>query len=180
MINKGNFKMNWYKLAKKDVGWSCVKLNKTLSNKIIKWGKNNIEDDILFDSDNYGRELDSHITVMYGIIADRVDIFKKLLEKEKPIKAILGKIGYFEAEDNDCVIIKVDSSDLERINGLVGENLNTWENHKYKPHCTIAYVKKGEAHKYAGDTYFKGEKIVFDEIFFENSNGEEVSVRLKG
>ena len=87
--------MNWYKIAKKDSckGWMAVKLDATNSSKIQKWSKKYISDDILYNKKGFGREDDIHITLVYGICLDDPTIIKKIVEKEKPIKAKLKRIN---------------------------------------------------------------------------------------
>lgn len=184
--------MNWYKIAKylfkkasEDVGWACIRLNKSFSNKVINWGKKNITDDILYNRPNkendHGRELDIHITVIYGIRSENKEMVKGLLSKQKPFKVTMQNIDCFETDNYDVVIIKVKSDGLEDINALMEENLNVKENDygSYKPHCTIAYVKKGEGKQYIGDSFFKGEEFIINKIYFEDKNDNEIMVKLK-
>ena len=169
--------MNWYKKAKKTIckGWAAVRLNTSISKKIQQWGKENIPSNDLSED---GRETDIHITVMFGICTKNEKIVKELLSKEKPIKATLGKIGCFVNNDGfDVVIIKINSSDLESLNKKISDNLHVEETHdRYKPHCTIAYVKKGEARKHAGNTIFEGEKIVFNKAVFKDGTSDKETI----
>lgn len=172
--------MNWYKIAKHSYSWIGAELPKKIANKIQKWGKENIPNDILYRAKEFGRELETHITVKYGLTTDNYGIIKELFKDEKPIKARLGKIGFFKANsDFDVVIIKVDSKDLHKINEKINNNLNDEDKFDvYKPHCTIAYVKKGEAAKYAGDDIFDGEEIIFDELVFNDYNDNRTKIKL--
>jgi 2'-5' RNA ligase len=177
---------NWYKIvlqkyAQKCEGWMAVRMDKGVSKKIQDWGKKHIPDDIVYNKEGHGRETDTHITLMYGICSDDPSIIKKIVNGEKPIKATLGKIGFFKPDDKtNVVIIKVDSPDLEKLNKKINKILNvetTFDD--YKPHCTIAYIKDGNAMRFAGDTYFDGMKLVFNKIVFKNNKNEEVEIVLK-
>ncbi len=70
---------------------------------------------------------------------------------------------------------------MERLNKKIADELNVELTHDiYKPHCTIAYVKKGNAIKYAGNTIFKGEKITFKEVVFKDGYSEkETFIKFK-
>ena len=174
--------MNWYKTAKKDSckGWLAVEIDSINANKIKKWGKKYISDDILYDKKGHGREDDIHITLIYGLCIDDPTIIKKIIEKEKPIKAKLKRIGFFKNNpDFDVVIVKIESKDLENLNKKINKFLNVESTYsEYKPHCTIAYVKKGEAAKYAGDTIFNDVNLTFNKIVFINNKNEESNMSL--
>jgi 2'-5' RNA ligase len=174
--------MNWYKKAKKAVckGWVGVNLDKNISKKIQDWGKENIPSSILTDD---GRETNTHVTVLYGICTEIGEVVKGTLSKEKKAKAKLGKIGCFTNNDDfDVVIVKVESKDLEKLHKRIKEDLNVSLTHDtYKPHCTIAYVKKGEARKYAGNDIFEGKEVTFNEAVFKSTeNGKETIIPLRG
>lgn len=174
--------MNWYKTAQKNEckGWTCVRMDSPTSKKIQQWGKNNIPQDELTGD---GFETDTHITILYGICTKNRDIIKNLFAKEKPVKAKLGKIGCFVNNDEfDVVIIKIDSTDLERLHNKIKNELNVNLTHdQYKPHCTIAYVKKGKARKYAGENIFEEKSLTFNKIIFKDgSSQKETIVHLNG
>lgn len=171
--------MNWYKKAKKEKckGWMAVNLNSFLSNKIQKWGKDNIPDEDLTED---GRETDTHITLCYGICLYNEDIIKALLKEQKPIEAKLKEVSFFaKNKDFDVVIIKIESSDLEKLNNKICQELRIENSfNEYKPHCTIAYVKKGKARKYINNNFISGEKIIFKEILFKDKNNKETIIKL--
>jgi len=174
--------MNWFKQAKKEdcKGWTAVRLRSALANKIQQWGKDNILSDELAED---GRETDTHITLLYGICTKNREVVKKLLTTEKPIKATLGKIGCFVNNDEfDVIIVKVNSPDLEKLHKKIKNDLRIEQTHaEYKPHCTIAYVKKGNARKHAGNTNFEGAKMTFDTVLFKDGISEtETIISLKG
>jgi len=151
-----------------------------MANKIQQWGKDNIPDDELNIAGEWGdgRETDTHITMLYGICTKNREVVKKLLTTEKPIKATLDKIGCFVNNDGfDVVIVKVKSPDLERLHKKIADELKVEKTHdEYKPHCTIAYVKKGKARKHAGKTAFRGVKLTFDKIIFKDGVSEKETI----
>ena len=49
---------------------------------------------------------------------------------------------------------------------------------KYQPHCTIAYVKKGEAAQFSGNTFVEVVEIIFDKLVFINDKDKEFEIKL--
>ena len=174
--------MNWYKQAKTKEcsGWVAVRLSQAPSNRITKWGKDNIPNDVLYSRKGYGRELDTHITVIYGVCENSKEIIAEIVKEYKSIKVKLGKVGYFKkSPDFDVVIVKIISEDLRRLHEKIKRKLNVKETYPtYQPHSCIAYVKKGEAHKLAGDDFVEGTEVTFNKIVFVNDKDEEFEIKL--
>jgi hypothetical protein len=173
--------MNWYKRAKKECsGWIAVRLPQKPSSKIKKWGRDNIPDSVLCKDTGKGRESDTHITVIYGISDNSVESVKDITKNYKSIKIKLGKVTYFsKSPDFDVVKIEIISDDLRKIHGDIKRKLDVEETHPiYQPHCTIAYVKKGEAAQFGGDNFVEGTEIVFDKLVFINDKDEEFEIKL--
>ena len=131
-----------------------------------------------------GRELDSHITVKYGLLDVASNEVSAALADEKPAEATLGKTSVFEGVENgtaDAVIIEVSSDCLHRWNKKIEDAVETAESkYDYKPHATIAYVKPGLGKKYAGDSRFEGMKLVFDRIVLTSKDDQRVSLPVDG
>jgi len=174
--------MNWYKIAKKNEcsGWIAVRLSQAPSNKIKKWGRDNIPDSILCKEEGKGRELDTHITVLYGVCENSKEIVEEVVKEFKSIKVKLGKVGYFKKDpDFDVVIIKIESEDLRRLHEKIKRKLDVKETFPvYKPHSCIAYVKKGEGVKLEGDTFVEGTELTFNKVVFINDKDEEFEIQL--
>ena len=130
---------------------------------------------------SYGREDQPHITVKYGL--DTVDPkeVEPLLTDQGPITAKLGKVSIFESDDYDVVKVDIESPELHALNKKIADNLKVTDTYPtYKPHATIAYVKKGEGAKYVGDKSFEGKKITFDSLVFSGKDGKETVIPLRG
>ena len=125
------------------------------------------------DDDSYGRETDPHVTIRYGLDTDDTAKLAEAFSNAGPIHAAFGKVSIFETDDYDVVKVDLESPDLHSANKLVGETESVpGETFKdYKPHITIAYVKKGEGAKYVGDTYFEGAEVVFDQAELSAKDG---------
>ena len=142
--------MNWYKKAKKECkGWIAVRLPQSPADKIKKWGRDNIPNSILFKEEGKGRELDTHITILYGVCENSIEKVEEIVKEYKSIKVKLGKVGYFrKSPDFDVVIVKIESEDLKRLHEKIKRKLNDTESFLvYNPHCCIAYVEKGKGRR---------------------------------
>jgi 2'-5' RNA ligase len=178
--------MNWYKIAKKGVEYDyshvAVNFPNSFSQKVITWGKDNIpNEDIFSEDESKGRENDIHITVKYGLHTSSPDEVIELMKDEKSIKIKIGKVDLFEGDENDVVIIKIESEDLKRLNGKISDNCDCTDTHPiYSPHCTIAYVKKGKASKYKGNSDFEGQEFTFNSVVFNSKDEKQTDIILKG
>jgi hypothetical protein len=130
-----------------------------------------------------GREQHIHVTALYGLHTKSVEDVRKVLESEAPIRVKLGKCGMFPASEkrnSDVLWVSVDSPDLHRINKRLRDELDYTNDYPtYKPHCTVAYLKKGAAEKYEGKEIVSGE-VIIDEVQFSNPDGEKVKIKLAG
>jgi len=132
--------------------------------------------------DSYGRIDDPHVTVRYGMETLDPKEIEPAFKGVGPIKIKMGKVSIFETDKYDVVKIDIESEDLEKANKQVGETVDLpGETHKeYKPHATIAYVKKGEGKKYIGNTFFEGKEITIDEITLISKDGKVYPIKLTG
>jgi 2'-5' RNA ligase len=138
------------------------------------------EDDLTGDK----RELDSHITVKYGLLDVAPNEVSAALAGEDPAEATLGKTIVFEGVENgtaDAVVIEVHSDCLHRWNKKIEDAVETTESkYDYKPHATIAYVKPGAGKKYAGDSRFEGMNLTFDRVVLTSKDDQRISLPVDG
>ncbi len=164
-----------------------VDLPKGVAGKVRETGKKLIPDDALYTDPkdpSYGREEDPHVTVKYGIHADKADAIREALAGEPPIEFTLGKTSIFPAKDGspyDVVKVDVESPDLHRLNAKIAASTDVTDTFPtYQPHVTLGYVKAGEGAKFAGKTDLEGQRVTVDRITFSGKNGETVEVPLGG
>lgn len=164
-----------------------VNLPKAVSKEVIDTGNTLIPESELYtdpEDPSYGREETPHITVKYGLHTDKADDVRAILQNERPFAAKLGKISIFAGKGDtpyDVVKADVESPELHRLNKLIAAGTKVTDTFPdYKPHVTLAYVKKGEGEKYVGNTDLEGKEITFDAITFSSKNGEMVDVPLGG
>ena len=102
------------------------------------------------DSDDYGIEENSHITLVPCLNNDvDIDKLKKYLKNLLDYGAILTDISKFECEKFDVLKCSVKSKGLRQTNQEIVNDFDTHSEYKeYQPHLTIAYMKKGMADKY--------------------------------
>jgi 2'-5' RNA ligase len=144
-----------------------------------------------------GRETSPHVTVKFGI--DAATTPEALLEaltnsdsaREMMMRGggelTLGATAIFESEEgshangDDVVYVAVDSPDLVLLNQIISEALTVTDTHPdYVPHITLAYVKKGEGQKYAGNETLAGTVVTFTSIVFSDADGNETEIPLAG
>lgn len=93
-----------------------------------------------------GRELEPHVTGLYGILGiDMDDIVRIVAKIESPLVSF-GKVASFPGGDDGVpLFVAVDSEDLQNINTQLRSLLPHAVTHPdYTPHATLAYVDTAE------------------------------------
>lgn len=147
-----------------------------LAEDIVIWGRQNVNDDDIYVSMRdftYGREDEIHVTVLYGIHSERSDQAKSLLANTKNIELQLGKVKVFDSKFRfDVIVIEVVSQELMELNRRLSKYIPFTDKHSmYKPHITIAYVKKGKGWRFNGINRWKGKRFLSDYMVFSSKNG---------
>lgn len=165
--------------------FSCIHVHVPLplSEEIITWGKDQVADDDLFVAQKdptFGREDEIHTTILYGIHSELPNESIELLKNCGAIKATLGKIAVFTNPSKfDVVMIEVKSPDLCRLNELVAKNIRHTNRYGvYKPHITVAYVKKGRGWKHFGINRWKEVEFECTNAVFSSKNGSKYEFLL--
>jgi 2'-5' RNA ligase len=177
--------------------YSCVMIDlpKDLAEHVIRWGKQQISNDILYvDKDGgCGREEEIHVTVKYGLTAaspdDRLlDIFKRI----KGFEIKLAPISLFKQDDHDVVKMDIISPHLMALNRDVCAAAEApGDSHpEYHAHVTIAYVKPGTCDRLEGMSPFddpvkfgvssigKDGTFTADEVVFSSTDGSKTKYDL--
>jgi hypothetical protein len=160
-----------------------VLLPNSIAKEIIAWGKKNIpESDVYHDNDGgCGREDEIHATVLYGIHDSEPDSTKKAIADQPPFHIQLGETSIFSPPEKpyDVVKLEVKGQALIDLNKHLRDELEHTSKYEYKPHVTVAYVKRGEGNKYTGDKTFLGRKILVNSIVFSSKDGEKTTIPLE-
>lgn len=133
------------------------------------------KNDLYIDKDKVrdGKETKPHVTVLYGFHKDTK--IKKIKELCKDIKISLSitKMSLFENEKFDVLKFDVKSKDLVDLNKVMKDNFNYTNDYpNYKPHLTIAYLKKGEGQKYIKKIKKLEVKNINNLFYSDNDNKE--------
>lgn len=173
-------------------GSTQVTLEKKDAEPILAFAKSIPEADLYrgeegsdsYGSDGYGIEDKPHVTSLYGLTgagdnAAAVEAAAKKAGIDK-VTLKLGKISAFENKGAPYDVLKVDvhSPDLHKLNAALKTLPFKSDFPDYHPHLTIAYLKKGAAAKYVGDSRFEGKEITFDTLTHSSSDREKTRVKL--
>lgn len=154
-----------------------------LADEIIAWGKQNVSDDDIYVSQrdpSFGREDEIHVTVLYGIHSESADPVVSAIQSSGRITAKLGKLSVFTNPYRfDVLMIEVISPDLVARNQLLQEKVKFTNKYgAYRPHLTIAYVKKGKGWKHHGVSRFEGKTFSADYAVFSSKKGFKQVISL--
>jgi len=96
-----------------------------------------------------GRELNPHVTLLYGLHADIPDKdIEEAIGKMSAPEVTLKDITTFSNKDFDVVKFDVEGEGLIKMNKVLTEFPHTTDYPNFHPHTTLAYVKPGEGKKY--------------------------------
>lgn len=107
-------------------------------NKIVR------EEDLYVVGNDYGREKETHVTILYGFVPDLTrEQVVEIIHDVKPFTVTLTAVDVFKNENEgfDVVKFSVEGSELRRLNERAQRYPNQNDYPDYKPHMTIAYVK---------------------------------------
>lgn len=128
-----------------------------------------------------GRELDSHITVLYGIHGTDPHPTYELLAGKGPFNITLGKTSMFDTQPtHDVLKVSIENSTgLHVLHNLIKEKIPCTLTHPtYIPHITIAYMQKGAAKKYINDKRFFGQQILINRLQFSTKGERKTDIQL--
>jgi RNA polymerase sigma factor (sigma-70 family) len=132
------------------------------------------------EGENYGREDKPHITIHYGLEATPEQV-QQTVQDFGGLKLKFGPTSIFDAEKYDVLKVGVIGQDIHRLNALLQKDYPVQSKFPdYKPHLTIAYLKKGDGKKYVGDKRFEGLEIPVSEFVFSNKSRTHIPVSLEG
>jgi len=137
-------------------------------NKILNFNKELIDNNIIYDNKQgeFGRELNPHITIKFGFTkAYTRNEIGNMLDNIIPFKISLKKTSIFETDAFDVVKMDANGEILKKLNKKFSKLPNEDEHPIYHPHCTLAYVKKGEGINFKN----KGNdmsNIIIDELVY--------------
>lgn len=158
------------RLLEGEYSYSTTQLNlpSPLNDFVVKWGRMNVTDDMLYyeDDGGMGRETEPHITVLYGLLEKEPSpALLDLIDRTKPFTVRLGPLSLFESEKYDVLKFEVISDELVQLsNAIRAACPNENQYPKYIPHCTVAYCKKGTVANLEGHYPFEASPPIPNEF----------------
>jgi 2'-5' RNA ligase len=142
------------KKPKRQYDYGCVMVGLELDTKTWEKIQDMIDEEDIYHGEKgeeggYARELDPHVTILFGVHSDVPDKdVEDLIDEIKKPKLKLQKISSFNNELFDVLKFDVESEDLHKLNAKFKELPHTTSYPNYHPHATICYLKKGSIDKY--------------------------------
>jgi 2'-5' RNA ligase len=113
--------------------------------------RNMFSKDQLDPNENEAQDLDPHVTIFYGLQDEDLSDVKECLKNFGTAGfTIKSKPTIFDNPKHDVLILPVESACF----GQLHKHISNWCGkvpptfREYKPHCTIAYLKKGTPYKH--------------------------------
>lgn len=162
-----------------DYDFACLMLD-IYPISLITELQNQIDKD---DLDSEGIETHQHITVVYDI-DNNIGLSRMLNLIPNNVGVLeFGEIGIFENDKYDVLKISVvPSNELLKLRTDIIYKLQINPTHDdYKPHITLAYLKKGTADKYLqrfGSVDLSKETILFEKYNYSSGNINETFTKL--
>jgi len=130
-----------------DKGCLMADVSPEICKKLVEFGKKIIpESDLYVEGDEFGRELECHITVLYGFTRNLTELeVRRIINGVKPFTIKLSGLSKFTPPEKfEVVKFDVESEILTSLNKKCQELPFESDFPDYHPHLTIAYVKKGK------------------------------------
>jgi len=100
----------------------------------------------------------AHVTIVYGLDKRDLPQIQEVGENfGRPLRIVLGKLNYFEAQQHDVLYAEAVGAGLFELRRelLALPHTRPQTHPEYIPHITIAYLKKGVARKFVENTPFR-------------------------
>ncbi len=171
------------KKQKREYDYGCVMATLDLDKK--KWSavQDMVEDNDLYlgeEGESHGRELDPHVTILYGIHSDVADAdVEALIDEIEKIDMTLYKVSIFENDEFDVLKYDVKSPDLSKLNTKFKTLPHTSTYPDYHAHATIAYLKKSKGKEYIEKMKdIEPIELISDEILYSKANKEKKKYKI--
>jgi len=168
--------------------YSCLlaRLPEPLASKVRGYGLS-IPDERIYDDEDgeLGREDKPHVTVKFGLhTTDPQEVISKL-QGQPSFRVTLGPMSVFYNED--CIVLKigVEGRGIHELNRYISDVFECTDTYpEYRPHCTVAYLKKDAADPYWFNDYlsdqFAGIGVQFNALEFSVPSGQKYKIPLTG
>lgn len=129
-----------------DYGCVMARIDEKAARVILDFNYKVIGDNMIYEEEGheYGREVQSHITLKYGLVNSYTEEqMKKILQHVKPFDITVKGLSVFENDKYDVIKFDVDGKELRELNEIFNRLPNHDEHGDYSPHLTLAYIHKG-------------------------------------
>lgn len=159
-----------------DYASTQIDLAPALAKKVLAIGQKITTEDLA----EKGRETEPHITVKYGLHDENPAQARAVLSGSAPVRATIGDLDFFETEDGDVLVLKVDSPQLHDLNQQLTDRLENTTERAYQPHITVAYLKEGKGQEYVDSLRnpLKGSIVDANAITFSDKQGQKTEISL--
>lgn len=157
--------------------YSCVlaNLDETAADVVRNWAWRHIPDDDLAQD---GRDKKPHITCRYGLHGTDPAAVRRAIAGLGPVTARIGDVSLFQTPDYDVVKLDVESPGLHDLYRRLGTLEHTDTHPEYRPHLTLAYVKKGLGYQFTGPGPLTGTVLIFPSVQFSAKDGSRTDLPL--
>lgn len=158
-----------------------IGFNPIINQKIISFARDNIPYDAQENpNDGKGIVTDPHISLLTDIDLTFPDVkLKKVIQEIPAFKINFGDISFFK---NNSDVIKIDilSEQLDEIHYNLRKLIpNNYKFDEYKPHCTLAFVKKDSCDDILKlKSYFRGMNFTVEAINFNSQKGVSFPIKI--
>lgn len=149
-----------------------------LSDDIISWGVDNIDDDIIYEDEyeqeTFGREKFIHLSILPNIDANNRRELRETISMARRCQCTLGATRCFTQNAKfDVVYIEVVDFGVHVLHQYLSKSvLHERLFPTYIPHITLAYVNKGCGEKFVANRYFCGKNFQIDELVISYEMGK--------
>jgi len=121
-----------------------------------------------------------HVTVRYGLAPEARPIdAAAVVRGHGPIPVRLGMVsGFTEHPEHDVLVVDVESPGLHDLNRKLGALPHEDTQPGYRPHMTLAYLRKGTAAQYLGDPTFQGKAFTARAVTLSPADGRDQALPL--
>lgn len=148
-----------------------------LSSKIISFSQKFIPKSCLSED---GREDEPHVTVLYGLNDKDFEKVKEKIKDFKQFNIRLGSISKFDNKEKyDVLKIDVIGDSIRKLNKKIKEIPHYSNYNEYKPHCTLAYVKKDSCNSLLKNNHFENTVIKIKSVNFIDTSKNKKIIKLQ-
>jgi len=168
-------------LEAKTYSYGCImaEIPQSVSRTILDFNNRVITEDMLYiEGEEYGREVQPHVTIKYGLTRTyNPESVKRFFSGVKPFPVQLKGLDVFENDQFDVVKFNVDGQELRRLNEMCCKLPNEDKYPVYNPHMTLAYVKPGMGQRFKRKMAEKVCNVVVDTLIYSD-RGYHTKFRL--